>query len=302
RNVGLIVQSAVERISYECDCIMATSRSFEAIQEMARVGLLEKIAPELWLGDGVDQPSFHHLDVLQHNLETLDCMEQLMGQPARYFPDCPGPLEKYLESRENRVMLKWAALFHDVGKPVVKKSDPQRQDRITFHNHDEEGSRLFLEFAGRLKWSKRSRQRVASLVTMHMHPFHLLSSRSRDGELSRKARLKICRRAGSELPGLFLLAMADCLAGQGEAKPAGLEQELAGIYCELDSLYKKSLEPLLAGPKLLTGDDLIATLALSPGPMFSSILEQVETARLEGDIGSREEALTWVRRYLDNQK
>jgi poly(A) polymerase len=301
RCAAMIERSAAERVSYECNCIMASDRAFETMDEMARAGLLEKIAPELWLGDGVEQPAFHHLDVLRHNLRTLDCIEQVIERPTHYFPGCAGPLEIYLENKDNRVLLKWAALFHDVGKPVVQDSASQKHDRITFHNHDGEGARLFQEFASRQKWSKRSRQRVAALITMHMHPFHLLSTRSRDGELSRKARLRICRRAGSELPGLFLLAMADCLAGQGVEKPVGLEEELAGLYCELASLYQEALEPLLAGPKLLTGADLIATLGLSPGPLFRLILEEVETARLEGDIGNREEALEWARHYLDTQ-
>lgn len=299
QSAGLISRSAVERINHECDCIMQSSRGCGGFTAMAEAGLLERIAPELWLGDKVGQPAFHHLDVLQHNLAALCSLEQVIEAPAAFFPGCERGLVNYLEDPLNGSILKWAALFHDVGKPLVKRRNPDKGNRITFYNHDGEGSRLFLEFADRYRWSKRAKQRVASLISMHMHPFHLLNTRMSSGELSRRARLKICRKAGGELPGLFMLAMADCLAGKGVDRPPDMEQDLAQLYCELDELYRDTMQPLLAGPKLLTGKDLIATLGLEPGPLFSAVLEHVETARLEGDISDREEALAWARRYLE---
>jgi poly(A) polymerase len=297
-NSGLIESSAPERISYECDQIMLSPRAYQAMKGMGTVGLLEHIAPELWSGDGIDQPSFHHENVLQHNLETLNCMEQVCAAPSHYFPDCPEPSRSYLQECSNLVVLKWAALFHDVGKPAVKKRNPEKDNRVTFYNHDAQGARLFLDYATRLKWSKRNRQRVSELIDMHMHPFHLCNTRRQDGKLSRRALLKICRRAGDELPGLFLLAMADSLAGRGPDKPEGMEKEVADLYCTLDVLYQETIRPILQGPKLLTGADLLDTLGLEPGPLFKTILTGVETARVEGIVNSRDDALQWVRAYL----
>ncbi|MBE0585847.1 MAG: hypothetical protein IH612_19060 [Desulfofustis sp.] len=131
-----------------------------------------------------------------------------------------------------------------------------------------------------------------------MHPFHLCNVARRDGEVSRRALLKICRRAGDDLAGLFLLAMADTLAGQGTDRPATIEAELAELHARVDRLYRETIAPVLAGPKLLTGNDLVATLGLEPGPIFRELLEGVETAVVEGAVRTREEALNWVRHYL----
>ncbi len=295
---ALIEKSAAERISYECDQMMLSPRAYQAMDGLAAAGLLERIAPELWLGDGVGQPLFHHLDVLRHNLETLNRMEQICAAPVDYFPDCPAPMLGYLKDTFNLVALKWAALFHDVGKPATREIAAGKNNRITFYRHDAEGAQLLFDYASRLKWSKRKRQRVGGLIAMHMHPFHLCNSKREKGGLSRRARLKICRRAGDDLPGLFLLAMADCLAGQGPDRPAGIEQELAALYCSLDELYQETIRPILQGPKLLTGTDLVDTLGLEPGPRFKTLLEGVETARVEGVVSSRDEALEWVRLQL----
>ena len=56
--------------------------------------------------------------------------------------------------------------------------------------------------------------------------------------------------------------------------------------------------PVLSGPKLLTGHDLIDTLDISPGPEFREILDALDLAVIEGKVNDREGALDWVRSYL----
>lgn len=298
---SLITRSATERVNAEWERVMATPRAASACATMATCGLLAHVAPELMYGDGVDQPTCHHLDVLGHNIETLRCLECIITAPAQYFPESAGSLVDYLADPNHRTLLKWAALFHDVGKPVVKavRTDADRcEPRITFYGHDGRGGEIFRRRAERLHWNRRRAQRVGELIAMHMHPFHLCNVARRDGEVSRRALLKLCRRAGDDLAGLFVLAMADTLAGQGTDRPATIEADLAGLHARVDRLYHETIAPVLSGPKLLTGNDLIATLGLEPGPLFRELLEGVETAVVEGAVHTREEALDWVNRYL----
>ncbi len=301
RAAALITSSAAERINAEWERIMATPRAASACATMASCGLLAQLAPELMHGEGVGQPACHHLDVLGHNIETLRCLERIIAEPAKFFPDSSGSLVDYLADPNHRTLLKWAALFHDVGKPaakVVRGDTDCREPRITFYGHDEQGGEIFHRRAGQLHWNRRRAQRVAELIAMHMHPFHLCNVARRDGEVSRRALLKICRRAGDDLAGLFVLAMADTLAGRGTDRPATIEADLAGLHARVDCLYRETIAPVLSGPKLLTGSDLIATLGLEPGPLFRELLEGVETAVIEGAVRTREEALDWVNRYL----
>jgi poly(A) polymerase len=116
----------------------------------------------------------------------------------------------------------------------------------------------------------------------------------REGGLTVRALGRLVRAARPELPGLFALAMADSLAGQGAAKPADSETVLAGLA---DAAYRFLVDRLQARegrPRLLNGHDLIG-LGLKPGPKFRRILTAVEEAQWEGAVKSREEALNLAR-------
>ncbi len=299
---NLINMSAMERVSYECNLIMASPRAHAAIIGMKMVGLLGWVVPELYEGKGVEQPASHHLDVFRHNLLTLDYLEKIVADPDSYFPLSGERMRRYLQHEERVMLLKWAALFHDVGKPAVQKRLPEKGDRITFYGHDQEGVKIFELFAERMKWSRKHREFVSRLIRMHMHPFHLCNVEREDGELTLRSKLKICRKAEDDLPGLFILAMADSLAGQGSEKPAGMEKQLAFLFAGLDDLYGETIKPVLSGPKLLTGHDLIDTLGLVPGPLFREILAALDLAVVERKVKQKDEALDWVRAYLARMK
>jgi hypothetical protein len=93
--------------------------------------------------------------------------------------------------------------------------------------------------------------------------------------------------------------MADSLAGQGPDKPARIEDQLEQLFIEVTRFYRETLVPAAAGPKLLTGHDLITALNLSPGPEIGRLLEAIETAALEGAVTTREEALAWAQKQLE---
>ena len=281
----LIVRSAGERIAVELDAIMASPAAHETFQQMRADGLLFALVPELALGKDVTQPKdFHHLNVLDHNLESLKQAELLAAQPEALFPDCAAPLCLWLSAAENLVLLKWAALLHDVGKPAMRREEPD--GRISFHQHGQAGAQLVRELALRLHWSTRRTERLCRLVTLHMRPYHLLGV----PELTLRACIRAVQAADEDLPGLALVNMADTLAGRGELRPADLEERVAGLATRLLQVQAERVAPVRSAPPLLTGKDLIA-LGLSPGPLFKKILTAVDLARMEGGITTQKEAL-----------
>ena len=116
--------------------------------------------------------------------------------------------------------------------------------------------------------------------------------------MSFRALGRLVRAARADLPGLFALAMADSLAGQGPQKPADAEEVLAELADEAYHFLKERLEPQERLPRLLSGDDLIS-LGLTPGPRFRQLLTAVEEAQWEGVVRIREDAFRLVRRLLD---
>jgi len=292
-HAALISKVSTERVSYEMDLIMASDRSHEVIAAMAESTLLFHVVTELSEGVGLSQPESHHLDVFGHSLSALENMEKILNSPVEYYPECAESLVEYLQQPFIKEILKWGALLHDLGKPATRKIREDKGGRITFYNHDEVGRKLVQNLGRRLRWSNEKRERIAALTGMHMHPFHLCNVRRKQG-LSKKACLKLAKRAGEDLIGLFLLSMADSLAGKGNKKPEAMEEELSDLLCEVLETYTKDIKPALSGPRLVTGKDLIEIFALQPGPFFSQLLEALQEAQVEGKVNSREEALRWI--------
>lgn len=295
-----VTRCAKERIQYELDRILSVSHCADVLEEMAGCGLLWVLFPELKSGVGVEQPGFHHKDVFNHSLLTLQCVDEVMEDPSRYFKECSRDIEDYLNERA-RKLLRWSALFHDIGKPSTMAHGKSGSHRVTFYSHDQAGSDIFSTIGRRLRWSNGDLDWVCSMIDMHMHPFHLTGIK-RKANLSRKACLKIYRRAGGELPGLFILAMADSLAGRGELKPVDMEDLLAELFDEIWQVSKKYIEPKIGKKRLVTGNDLINIFHLQPGPAFRIILEGLDLAMVEEKVNSREEALNWVEEYIADPK
>ncbi len=289
----LISRPAQERLRHELELIMASPRASAACTAMLESGLLFGVFPELERGEGMLQPASHHLDVLNHNLAALARMEELLRNPVAFFTSGQEEFAAYLALPGRRELLKWAALFHDLGKPatLAHKAD----GRATFYNHDQAGARIFTGLAQRLRWSRERSAIVARLIELHMYPFHLNNAMLKTG-ITPRACLRLVKAAGVELPGLFLLAMADSLAAEGPLKPPGMEESLAQLRQRVEEVCREKVRPVLLGPKLIDGEDL-KSLGITPGAIFREILEGIEQARVEGEITNREDALVWAQRF-----
>jgi len=290
----LICRSSPERLSYELDLIMKSPRAARAFGEMAEVGLLAEVFPELLLGEGLQQPSSHHLDVFQHNLTALQFAEKVVSNPEAFFPDHGRNFREYLELPARKMLVKWAALFHDLGKPETCKLTDS--GRATFYNHDRAGAATFRQIGLRMRWSREHIGIVGRLIELHMYPFHLQNAMQKTG-ISPRACLRLVKAAENELAGLFLLAMADSLAASGPLKPPGMEENLVRLYDLVERVYRESIMPVLQSPPLLTGNDL-KEMGLIPGPEFRRILEGVQQAQVAGELDDRKTAIAWVKSFL----
>lgn len=297
-KAAMIRTVAAERVTVELRGIFASPATSATVKAMEDDRLLPHLFAELCLGRGIEQPGFHHLDVFGHSLLALAKMEEILAHPGRFFPGQEERIAQYLgQGPAVAARLKWAALLHDLGKPATRSLPADDLGRVTFHGHDQEGERLLARFAERSRWSREEGERVGRLIAMHMHPFHLCNV-ARGGRVSPRAILKLCRRADEELIGLFLLAMADSLASLGVEKPPRMEEELRQLFEQVQELYVARIADALHGPPLVTGRDLIDRFGLAPGPLFKEVLDEVITARAEGKVNDRAEALDYVSEAL----
>jgi putative nucleotidyltransferase with HDIG domain len=216
--------------------------------------------------------------------EVLPEVEAEVGvaQPPEFHPE--GDVFRHTclvlsRLRAPSATLAMAALLHDVGKPPTFAEAP---DRIRFSGHDDAGAAIARRVMERLRFSRRETDRVARLVARHM-VFK---------DLGQMRRATLRRLVGDEaFPELLELHRADVEASHGDlsayAAARAFVERLAG-------------EPAVP-PPLITGADVLA-MGLRPGPEVGRVLRSVETARLEGEVRTREEALALAARLVHGAK
>ncbi|MEZ0329179.1 MAG: HD domain-containing protein [Dissulfuribacterales bacterium] len=284
---------ACERIQREMSLILGVPDAHSTIHQMADDGILFHILPELEAGKGMEQPGFHHLDVLSHSLETLKCLESVIQDPTHKFSPSE-PITAWLDTNPSLIeALKWAALLHDVAKPVCRS---EKNGRTTFYQHDSHGNSMIKGIAARLRWPRHTTLMASTLAALHMRPFHLLTDMERrKTHPTKRAMRRLLNHMKQDYPALFLLAMADSMAGCGPLKPADLDERLSRLWCIVHHFYVKELHPLQTRKRLLTGKDIQEILRISPGPEIGKALNELEIAELEGRITTREQASNWLK-------
>ncbi len=281
-----LVNCPAERILHELEIILLTFKSWEAFKMMDEDGVLEVLFPEIKVCKGVPQPSFHHLDVWGHMLESLRMAEFILQDPKSFLgQDLP---KEVRNSKEFIIACKLASLFHDLGKGYTYQ---ETEERIVFYGHEKVSRDLVLERLKRLRFKRDLSERIANLVKNHMRPCQLLAEFER-GSLTVRAK----RRLLKDVPylwDLFVVCLADSLASLGPEKELDYEERLQKFF-QLLLGFQEELTKLEKKERLLTGSDLIA-LGFSPGPIFSKIMEAIEIKFLEGEIKTKDEAIEFVK-------
>lgn len=253
-QAATIHQVSTERIRDELDRIFSGPAPATGLDLLDQSGLLSYILPEVSALHGVEQPKEFHPegDVFVH---TRLLLAQL-HEPA--------------------LPLAWAALLHDIGKPLTKQTDST--GRIRFFEHESVGARMAERILSRLRQPNHLIDDVVSMVANHMA--------FKDARQMRPATLKrlLARRT---FPMELELHRIDCLACHGDLS---IYHFLLGKLEEIPAAH-------IAPPRLLSGHDLIA-LGLSPGRRLGSVLEAIREAQLNGQIQTREEALSFASRWI----
>src|SRR6202008_2673566 len=163
-----------------------------------------------------------------------------------------------------------SVLLHDIGKPPTRSFDPVDR-RIRFNGHDRVGAEMAEEVMTRLRFPRHEIDLVVDAVRNHMV--------FKDVQQMRPAKLRrfMARpNFGIELE----LHRVDC---------AGSHGDLENYHFLVDKAAEFANEPLIP-PLLVRGDDLIA-MGLKQGPRIGELLEAVQTAQLDGEIKTRDEAM-----------
>lgn len=239
-DAALLANISAERIRDELMKILASDFAYDGIMLLKNTGLLEYILPELLKGIGVSQvrPGRHHTeDVFTHNVLSLKL--------------CPS-----LDP-----IVRFATLLHDVGKPYVVGKD--EAGLVTFYNHEIAGAKIAREICDRLRFSKKEREKIVTLIRWHMFT---VEEHTTDASIRR-----FIRRVGVEnIRDMIDLRIADRLGSGTETAESWRLK-----------LFKKRVEEQLAPAPFsindlaVDGNDIMEKLQIKPSKQIGIILQKL---------------------------
>jgi tRNA nucleotidyltransferase/poly(A) polymerase len=268
------------RFGYEIE-----QQTFTAIRKHARAVSqvsAERIRDELskLLTEGAARPGFELLDscwLLSIILPEIAAMKGV-EQPPQYHPEGDVWTHTLLMleglSAGCSATLAWGVLLHDVGKPATFRSAKETGDRIRFDGHVDVGLAIGKRILGRLRFSNGDTELILSLVEHHM--------KFKDVERMKPATLKRFVRL-PQFEEHLALHRLDCLSSHRNLE----------AYEFVTDFIRTTPPEVVRPAKLITGEDVL-DLGYKPGPIVGKILAAVEEAQLNGEVGSRQEAISFV--------
>jgi poly(A) polymerase len=254
-NAGLISNISAERIRDELTKILVRGNSRQGFELLLESGLLSIILPQVASMKGISQPPLYHPEG--------DVWEHTLLM-LKFLSDRKDDLR-----RDTR--LAWGVLLHDIGKPDTYIQDERG---IHFYGHTTHGANLAFNILQKLRFPRAEIDTIISMILNHMHFINVMHMRPN--------RLKRFLR----MTDFFLhleLHRLDCLASHGNMETYD--------FC-VDKLHEFSEEELHP-ERIITGSDLI-DLGFTPGPLFSEMIRAVEDAQLDGEIRSKEDAISFI--------
>lgn len=251
---------SAERIRDELDRLMTAPAPGDVLGLMVEVGLADHFLPELAALRMEQDPHHRHKDVLAHTLAVVD----------KTSPD---------------LVLRLAALFHDVGKPETREFGP---GGVSFHHHEVVGARMTRRRLKALRYPKEVVGDVATLVFLHLRP-HTLELGWTDSAVRRYV-----RDAGPLLHRLNELVRCDVTTANPRRERA--------IQARIDELEERiqilgEQEELAKLRPPIDGHDVMAYLQIDPGPLVGEIMDLLLERRIEHGPFSTEEAYRMVREW-----
>ncbi len=276
-----------ERVRDELCAVLAAADASAAFRDLAVVGALGVVLPELDALRGVGQNPYHHLDVFGHTLEALTYVSGVVRQLGGERHLTP-PEEAGLSGVEPLVPVSWAVLLHDIGKPAVRVVS--EDGRIIFWHHDETGRRMAGDIAARLRFSGRFTAYLGTLIRQHLRLGFLV----REQPLTRRALARYRRDVEPWVFESVVVSLCDRLATRGEKTSL---TSMARHYRLARSVW--SAVSKTQSPSLLSGDDVMELLDIGPGPAVGQALdalrEELEAGEVTDATGAREFLLGWWR-------
>ena len=271
-QVGRLSIVSVERITDELSKLMLTAAPETGLDLLVQTGVAAHVLPELPAMRMAVDEHHRHKDVYTHSLAVL---RRAIDLEPRY-------------GLESDLVLRLAAILHDIGKPRTRTLLPD--GKVAFHHHEVVGAKMARKRLTELRFPREVIADVSKLVELHLR-FHGYG----DGEWTDSAVRRYVRDAGHLLTRLHALTRADCTT-RNVRKAARLAASYDALEARIEVL--RAREELDKIRPDLDGEEIMALLGLKPGPTVGKAWNYLLELRLDqGSLGKEQaaqELLRWA--------
>jgi len=263
-----LARISAERVGAELDKLVLGDDPTAGIDLLVHTGMGEVVLPEVGGMQMAIDEHHQHKDVYQHSLTVL-------RQAIALEDDGPD------------LVLRWAALLHDIGKPATRRHEAN--GGVSFHHHEVIGAKMVRKRLRALKYSKQMIEDISQLVYLHLR-FHGYG----DGKWTDSAVRRYVTDAGPLLPRLHKLVRADCTT-RNKRRAARLQASYDRLETRIAELAAQ--EDLARVRPDLDGNQIMELLGIPAGPQVGEAWRFLKELRLErGPLDTDEataELLTW---------
>lgn len=259
-----------ERIEVELNKMMMSPHPSIGFEYLQQSGLLSIILPELAALDVVEKRDGRaHKNNFYHTLEVLENICKMESE----VKDIPS---------SNQLWLRWAALFHDIGKTKSKRWEPGVG--WTFHNHNMIGAKMVSGIFRRLKLPMGAEMKyVQKLVDLHMRPQVIA-----DNEVTDSAVRRLLNDAGDDIDDLMCLCEAD-ITSKNEVRKKIFLENFRIVREKLSDLKEKDYKRLLQ--PVIDGNEIMELFHLQPSREVGLLKQYLKDAVLDNRVENEREPL-----------
>lgn len=261
-----------ERVSAELDKLMLGADPVAGVDLMVQTGLGDVVLPEVGAMRMAIDEHHQHKDVYHHSLTVL-----------RQAID--------LEDEGPDLVLRWAALLHDIGKPDTRRHEPD--GGVSFHHHEVVGAKMTRKRMRALKYSKQMVDDVSQLVYLHLR-FHGYADDKGTGMWTDSAVRRYVTDAGPLLSRLHKLVRADCTT-RNRRRAARLQANYDGLEQRITELAAR--EDLARVRPDLDGNEIMTLLGIPAGPQVGEAWRFLKELRLDRGPLTHDEAVAELQKW-----